>query len=190
MSTTLVVPGSLAGELERHAGLRDESAAVLLVRHHETESGSVRLLGRSLHWVPERAYLQRSPCEMRIRPEGYTKALGLAEETGSIPVWLHTHPVGPPLPSRKDARVESALADVFRVRSGSDHFGTAIVSPDSDGLALTGTLREVGGVRTPIDRFWFVEDRWRLCEAFDSGRGHFDPGLWHPWCSWYNAFRW
>ena len=177
MSTTLVLPGWLVGELERHAGLQDESAAVLLVRYHETESGSMRLLGRSLHWVPASAYLQRSPHEMRIGSEGYTPALRLAEETGSIPIWLHTHPAGSPLPSQKDAHVEAALAEVFRVRSGSDYFGTVIVSPDSDGLALTGTLHEVGRPRRPIGRFWFVGDRWRLRDAFDAQRGDFDPGV-------------
>ena len=177
MSTTLVLPGSLVSELEEHAGLRDESGAVLLVRRHAAETGDTRLLGRSLHWVPERAYLHRSPREMRIRSDGYVQALGLAEETRSIPMWLHTHPAGPPLPSSKDARVEAALADVFRLRSGSVHFGTVIVSPTSDGLALTGTLQEADSARKPIDRFWFVGDRWRLRDAFDAGRRHFEPGV-------------
>ena len=174
MSTTLVMPGSLVTELEVHAGLREESGAVLLVRRHATENGDTRLLGRSLHWVPERAYLHRSAREMRIRSDGYAPALALAEETRSIPMWLHTHPTGSPLPSRKDARVEADLADVFRLRSGSAYFGTVIVSPTHEGLALTGTLQEVGSARTPIDRFWFVGDRWRLYDAFDAPRRHFE----------------
>ena len=177
MSTTLVLPGSLVRELERHTRLRDESGAVLLVRRHATKSGTIRLLGRSLHWVPGRAYLLRSPREMRIGSEGYMPALGLAEETRSIPMWLHTHPVGSPLPSGRDARVEAALADVFRLRSGSPFFGTVICSPAHDGLALTGTLQKAGAARRRIDRFWVVGDRWRLYHAFDVGRRHFDPGV-------------
>ncbi len=175
MSTTLVLRGHLASELDEHAGLANESGAVLLVREHSTASGDRRLLGRSLHWVPDGAYLDRTPREMRIRSDGYVAALGLAEETGTIPLWLHTHPVGPPLASRKDMRVEAQLADVFRLRSGSDCFGTVIVSPSADGLELTGTLQRVDSAREPIDRFWFVGDRWSLYRAFDAGRTRFEP---------------
>ena len=142
MSTTLVLPGALVAELDEHARVPNESAAVLLVRDHVTASGDTRLLGRSLHWVPQEAYLERTPHEMKILSDGYIASLGLAEETGAIPIWLHTHPVGPPLPSRKDARVEAALGDVFRLRSGSDSFGTVIVSPSGGRLALTGTLQK------------------------------------------------
>ena len=177
MNTTLVLPGPLVAELEAHARLRDESGAVLLVGSHSTADGDTRLLGRSLHWVPEPAYLERTPHEMKIRSEGYTPALGFAEETGATPLWLHTHPAGLPLPSGKDARVEAALADVFRLRSGSDHFGTVIVSPSDDGMALTGTLERVGSTRKPIDRFWFVGDRWSLRSAFDAKRTHLEPGV-------------
>ena len=177
MSTTLVLPGSLVSEIEEHARFPDESGAVLLVRDHKTKNGDMRLLGRSLHWVPERAYVERTPREMKIRSDGYIAPLGLAEETHAIPMWLHTHPAGPPLASRKDARVEAALADVFRLRSGSDYFGTVIVSPSDDGLALTGTLQQADSVRGPIDRFWFVGDRWSLCHAFDARRRHFERGV-------------
>ena len=177
MSTTLVLPGSLAAELEERARLPDESGAVLLVRRHSAEDGDTRLLGRSLHWVPERAYLDRSPHEMRIRSDGYVPALGLAEEDRAIPLWLHTHPAGPPIPSWKDARVEAALADVFRLRSGSDHFGTVIVSPSDGGMALTGTLQAGDSASEPIDRFWLVGDRWRLHDAFDGHRRRFEPGV-------------
>ena len=177
MSTTLVLPGSLVSELHEHARLPNESGAVLLVRDHSTASGDTRLLGRSLHWVPNEAYLERTPREMKIRSDGYIASLGLAEETGAIPMWLHTHPVGPPLVSRKDMRVEAVLADVFRLRSGSDCFGTVIVSPSDDGLTLTGTLQRADSAQEPIDRFWFVGDRWNLYRAFDVRRTHLEPGV-------------
>ena len=178
MSTTLVLPSSLVRELDEHARLPDESGAVLLVRDHVTASGNTRLLGRSLHWVPEEAYLERTPHEMKIRSDGYVAALALAEETGAIPMWLHTHPFGPPLVSEKDIQVEVVLADVFGLRSGSNCFGTVIVSPSDDGLALTGTLQRVGSAQEPIDRFWFVGDRWSLYSAFDAPeQRHFEPGV-------------
>ena len=170
MTTTLVLPGSLASELDEHARLPNESGAVLLVRDHSTASGDTRLLGRSLHWVPDDAYLVRTPHEMKIRSDGYIASLGLAEETGTIPLWLHTHPAGPPLVSGKDRQVEAVLADVFRFRSGSDCFGTVIVSPSDGGLALTGTLQRGDLPREPIDRFWFVGDRWDLYRSFGTGR--------------------
>ena len=177
MSTTLVLPGSLVREMEGRTALPDESGAVLLVRRHAVEDGGTRLLGRSLHWVPEQAYLDRSPLEMRIRSEGYVHSLGIAEEDRAIPMWLHTHPNGSPVSSGKDAKVEAALAEVFRLRSGSDYFGTVIVSPSDNGLALTGTLQRAGATKEPIDRFWFVGDRWQLQDAFDAGGESFQPGV-------------
>ena len=177
MSTTLVLPGFLADELREHAGFPNESGAVLLVRDHSTATGDTRLLGHSLHWVPEEAYQERTPHEMEIRSDGYVAALGLAEETGTIPIWLHTHPVGPPLASRKDMRVEAVLADVFRWRSGQGCFGTVIVSPGDAGLALTGTVQRADSAREPIDRFWFVGDRWRFYCAFNAERQDLERGV-------------
>ena len=168
MSTTLVLTDPIVAELEAKAQLSVETGGVLLAKHHRTGNGNLRLLCRSLHWVPENTYRQRSPREIVVSAEGYTAALGHAEQDRAIPVWVHTHPGGCPLPSAKDERVDAAIADVFRLRSGSDSYGTVIASPSSTGIELTGTVQPANAPPEAIDRFWMVGDRWRLKEAFDE----------------------
>ena len=168
MSTTLVLTDPIVAELEAKARLPVETGGVLLARHHCTGNGNVRLLGRSLHWVPESAYRQRSRREIVVNAEGYTVALSGAEQDRAVPVWVHTHPGGCPLPSLKDQRVDAAIADVFRLRSGSDFYATVIASPSSTGVELTGTVQPADAQPKAIDRFWIVGDRWRLHKAFNQ----------------------
>ena len=177
MSTTLVLTDPITGELADKARQPVETGGVLLASRHQTRDGKTRLLGRSLHWVPESAYRQRSRHEMLIDSGGYTAALSLAEQDRSVPMWVHTHPGGRPLRSAKDKRVDAAIADVFRLRSASDFYGTVIVSPDAAGLVLTGTIQASDAKTEPIDRFWMVGDRWRLQEAFDQNRRPLDADV-------------
>lgn len=168
MSVTLVLPDAITDDLIRKVALPDETAGVLLARRHPSANGDTRLLGRAVHWAPPEAYRHRSPSEMLITPEGYVPALGVAEQEGAVALWLHTHPRGRPAPSERDRTVDSDIADVFRVRSGSDYYGTVIASPNRSFLDLSGTLQKKGMDPLPIDRFWFVGNRWRLRRPFDQ----------------------
>ena len=170
MSVTLVLPDSLVSDLEAKATLPVETAGVLLVAQHHTSEGAIRLLARSLHWVPDRAYELRTADEMLITSEGYVEALALAEQDGSVPLWLHTHPRGRPVRSAKDEGVDKLIADVFRLRSGANCYGTVIVSPAPDGLSLTGTVQQSGCAAKEIDHFWMVGERWRMQPAFGSAQ--------------------
>lgn len=166
MSVTLVLPDPIISDLARTSALLDETAGVLLARRHRSANGDTRLLGRALHWAPPEAYRHRSPSEMSITPEGYVPALALAERDGAVPIWVHTHPGGTPAPSERDRVVDCQIADLFRLRSGSECYGTVIAAPNGSSLHLTGTLQEQGTKTRPIDRFWSVGDRWRLQPAF------------------------
>ena len=166
MSVTLVLTDPVVRAFEEKAALPVETGGVLLVALHRADDGETRLLGRSILWVPDAAYERRAANEMLIASEGYTAALSLAEQDRSIPLWVHTHPGGRPARSAKDERVDAQIAEVFRLRSGSEHYGTVIVSPDAAGLVLTGTIQGSDGSVVPIDRFWMVGDRWRLSETF------------------------
>lgn len=168
MSVTLVLPDPITNDLVRKTALPDETAGVLLARRHETSCGDTRLLGRALHWAPNEAYRHRSPSEMLITPEGYVPALGLADTDGAVALWLHTHPRGNPLPSKRDRVVDMQIADVFRVRSGSDYYGTVIATTNGPSFDLSGTLQEDGMKTEPIDRFWLVGDRWRLKRSYEK----------------------
>ena len=168
VTVTLVLPDHITSDLREAVNLGIETAGVLLARAHHAASGNIRLLGRSLHWSPVEAYVERSPSSMLITSNGYVRALAAAERDGAIPIWLHTHPRGIPLPSSYDRRVDAAIADVFRIRSGSDFYGTVIAAPNGSGFALTGTLQKYGEEQGLVDRFWLVGDRWQLVPAFDA----------------------
>ena len=168
MSVTLVLPDPITSELTRAAALPDETAGVLLARRHRSANGDTRLFARALHWAPPAAYRHRSAAGMSITPEGYVRALALAEQDGSVPIWVHTHPGGTPMPSERDRMVDNAVADVFRLRSGSDCYGTVIAAPNGASLHLTGTMQREGAKTKPIDRFWAVGDRWQMQRAFDQ----------------------
>lgn len=168
MPATLVLTDPVVRAFEEKAALPVETGGVLLVSRHHSDDGETRLLARSIHWVPEDAYERRAAHEMRIASGGYTAALSLAERDRSVPLWVHTHPGGRPVRSAKDERVDALIAEVFRIRSGSEHYGTVIVSPGPAGISLTGTIQGSDSPVEPIDRFWMVGDRWRLREPFGS----------------------
>ena len=171
MSITLVLPDQIATDLRQKALVQEESAGVLLARAHHAANGDTRLLGRDLYWAPSEAYRLRTPTEMLISPAGYLQSLSLAEQDGAIPLWLHTHPNGCPQPSNRDRDVDAVLADVFRLRSGSEFYGSVIVSKDGSSLSFTGTFQKEGGESEAIDRFWLVGDRWRMIYAHDQPLG-------------------
>lgn len=169
MTTTLVLPGPIEQEIRDSLRNPLESAGVLLARRVES-GGNVRLLARSLHWVCAEAYIEQTATHMLIRSEGYVPALGQAEVDRSVPIWFHTHPgsKGVPLPSCWDRKVDEEIADLFRLRSGSEYYGTLIASPRGENFAFSGTLQPQSGKVTAIDRLWAVGERWRLTGAMSS----------------------
>ena len=173
MSATLVLHDGLSAELREAAALPVETGGVLLANLVTGPSGETRLLGNTVRWVGEPAYLRRSRDEMLIASEGYVPALGEAADRGLMPIWLHTHPglSGIPLRSHYDVQVDRQLADVFRLRADVSAYAMLIVSPRVDGLAFSGALEAADGSRTPIERLWQVGDRWRLTAAEDSPLG-------------------
>lgn len=165
MTTTLVLPESIADDLSDAAGRRVESGAVLLARYVETPDGHVRLLGHTLQWVPEAAYRTRTAYELVVSSEGYVPALAAAEEHRSVPVWVHTHPGSSPQPSGRDRVVDTQLSDLFRLRSGSPWYGALIVGRSGGGLTFTGHI-ESADSRVEIDRLWRTGARWALVPSW------------------------
>lgn len=167
MIRTLVLPQTIAQDILTVTGDKRETAGVLLAHWVETEGG-VRLLGYRLHWLPDDTYIRRDEYGMTIRSEGYVPFLAEAESEHAFAMFVHTHP-GPganPRPSKHDHGVDHAIADLFRLRTGSAIYGAAIFSRHETGLTFTATAGPEGDVRV-IDRMWIVGDRLRLCPAFD-----------------------
>jgi hypothetical protein len=171
MTTTLVLDERIASQIDQVLRNPLETAGVLLAQHVEGANGEVRLLGREISWVEDDAYLARTSDGLSIASHGYIGALATAERLGAVPIWFHTHPgeSGVPVSSAHDHTVDSLLADVFQLRSGSQFYGTLIASPrHGGGIAFSGTLQQSTGLPTPIDRLWRVGDDWRLTRAYDS----------------------
>ena len=177
MTITLVLPQEVSGVIDNVARHPLETAGVLLATRLEANDHEVRLLARRLDLVPEGAYLQRGSDGLSIASEGYVPALGQAERWGAVAIWFHTHPGlhGVPIPSPHDHQVDREIADLFRLRSGSDYYGTLVVSPRFEGLAFTGMLESQRGRRARLDRLWDVGDRWRLTGACDSQQQTLSP---------------
>ncbi len=169
MSVTLVLQDHFEHRLTQLAGLKVETAAVLLARPVLSPSGDLRLLVRQFHEVPDGAYNVRDALRMEITSDGYVPALGQAEKQQSVPLWLHTHPGegSIPLPSVHDQKVDRQLSDLFRLRANSAYYGAVIVSMKDNQLTFSGHIDD-GVVSHPIDRLLVVGDRLSLRTSFDS----------------------
>ena len=163
MTVTLIVPEPIADELSDAASRSVESGGVLLARLAETPTGNVRLLAHGMHWVPEHAYQKRESTELVISSKGFVPALAAAEQHGSVPIWLHTHPGAnsSPQPSARDRLVDARLADLFQIRSGSPWYGAVILGRTGNNLDFTGHI-ESENSRADIDRLWTTGARLSL----------------------------
>lgn len=177
MIVTLVLPQNIADDLIVASCHPVETAGVLLARVFHTAHGHMRLLGKAIRWVPDAAYLQRKGDRLSIASKGYVPALAEAETLGAVAVWFHTHPgvASVPVPSPYDRVVDRQLSDVFRLRSGSSHYGSLILSPRGATFSFTGYLDSNGGDTIPITRLWIVGDRFRLIQSFDDGLQDVSP---------------
>ena len=165
MTVTLVVPDQVGHELYEATSAAVESAGVLLVRHMETPGGNVRLLARSMHWVPDDAYHVRNSTELTVASHGYVPALAAAEADQSIPVWLHTHPGkgASPRPSKYDRIVDEEIADVFRLRAGTPFYGALVLARAGRRLSFAGHI-ESEHTCNDIDRLWITGRRFALSQ--------------------------
>lgn len=177
MSATLVLPEEIYKDIAAATKVPVETAGVLLARRILDPNGNVRLLARSMHWIPENEYVVRTAVEMVVASSSYIRPLAEAEKNGEIAIWLHTHPADcPPIPSDKDIRVNAEIADVFRIRTSSEYYSYLILSITGDGFDFTGRIegeREVDCCS--IDRLWCVGNRLKFINSFDRPKPAHDP---------------
>ena len=166
---TLVLTQSIFSEFVAAAKHPLETGGVLLARIVPDDAGNAKLLARSMHWIAEDDYGVRSATELRVASEVYVKALAEAEKNSEIGIWVHTHPnCSPPLPSKMDLAVDTQIADVFRIRTGSNYYGSLILSETPDGFSFTGKLQTATEEKA-LTRIFTVGERWALQKAFESG---------------------
>ena len=162
-AVTLVITEDLRAELLRTAEGELETAGVMLASPVTPDDGGLRLLATGIRWCPPESYAERHETGLLITSDGYVPALAEAEASGSVALWLHTHPGegASPRPSRHDRTVDSQLADLFRLRTGSEYYGSIVASATGGQLRFAGHLETETGAMD-IDRLWSVGDRFRL----------------------------
>ena len=172
---TLVITDDLRAELVRAAEYELETAGVLLANLVTSDPGGLRLLATDIRWCPAESYAERYETGLLITSDGYVPALAEAETGRSVALWLHTHPGdgASPRPSHHDKMVDDQLGDVFRLRSGSDYYGSVVISAQNSQLRFTGRL-ESETESVDIDRLWSVGDRFYLVHHDDHRLD--DPG--------------
>jgi proteasome lid subunit RPN8/RPN11 len=163
---TLVLTQNVSDEFAAAATHPLETAGVLLARVATDDAGHLKLLARSMHWVADDEYVVRSAIELRVTSQTYIKALAEAEENSEVAIWVHTHPNGyPPEASEKDAHVDEQIAEVFRIRTGAEFYGSLILSSTEDGFSFTGKI-QTGSETNRLDRILTIGDRWKLRKFF------------------------
>lgn len=166
MTVTVVLTEPVEAALRGMLDEEQETAAVLLTHVVEGDDGSRRLLACDVEPVPGDAYVVRTHRQLVITSGGYVPALGRAEREGFTPLWLHTHPGdgASPQPSDLDEVVDDDLAEVFRIRSGSEIFGSLVLASERSRLRFTGRLVE-GDKTVSVDQLLCVGSRIALTRS-------------------------
>ena len=169
LKATLVLPQQVANEIDAIARLPVETAGVLLASVVRTLTGHIRILARKIHWVKDSSYVVRGADHLSIASEGYVPFLAEGEAIGATAIWVHTHPgvASPPQPSGHDKEVDRQISELFRLRTGSQYYGSIIFAPRQQGIAFTGYLQADSDERIAVKRLWEVGDRFRLTRSFD-----------------------
>ena len=106
---TLAMTEVLWDELARALDDERELAGVLSAQIVNHEDGEVTLLGRNLTWAPADAYAGRFADGLALTSPGWVPAARAALAEDSAVVFVHTHPHGGAVFSRRDDAVDAAL---------------------------------------------------------------------------------
>jgi proteasome lid subunit RPN8/RPN11 len=130
---TLVMTEAMSRELLVASRDELESAGVVLAQAVVAGNGSIRLLATEIQWCSENSYLERHRTGLKIASDGYVPALSDAEQSGSVAIWMHTHPGkgSSPRASRYDTLVDEQLVDLFQLRTNSAYYASIVISSDA-----------------------------------------------------------
>lgn len=151
MHTRIALTEDQFNELANALDHGDETAGVVatsLMEAAATEAPAVTLLARDITWVPEDAYLERTQMGLSISSTGWVPAFRTAIKTGSIPVFIHTHPHGRAMFSEYDDIVDQNLAYAAR-NFGALYYASIVIAGAADNTTVTARIAELTG-ETPI----------------------------------------
>ena len=178
MTITLNISMKSEEHLLQRSAMPVESAAVLIAKLAIGTDGSRRLIEVELLDVDESAYIARDARGLGVSSDGYVHALKEARRTGSIALWIHTHPgEGSRVDfSNKDLAVNESLRGLFAERTESGIYGAMVFGQNAGQLTFTGVLEEVEAQRSdPIERIWVAGPRLKLLRSADSSLAPLSP---------------
>lgn len=157
------------------ATLDDEvETAGFLVACSARSAEHVTLLGRSLLWVPDEFYVERTATSLVIESRGYVPAFGAAAADAAAPVFVHTHPRTTARPSLRDDGVDDALREPALIRSRAPLYASLIVGGTSDSPVFTGRIYDEQGLVTEIGRVRVIGKRIGILHAEGAADGDVD----------------
>ena len=172
--TTVAMSDSMWLDLRAALDLDVETAWTLVARvvRADDGAGSITLVGRQLHPVPEAAYASRTEDGLSITPDGWLEAFRAAANDDAIPVFIHTHPRHTPRPSPRDLEVDDELSRVAHVRVPGDGYASLILGGGPDAPIVTGRLRLADGVWRNLTHLRAVGEKVHLVPAWTDDSPH------------------
>jgi hypothetical protein len=163
MYYTLTIPDFQHDELEGKVFSRPglEGAAYLLCGRSVTDN-ETRLLVREVIPVSEEHYLRRESDRLSIDSASYTAVAKRASTLGATVVFVHGHPLGPPVFSDQDDREEPKLMGFLSARCPGVPHGSLVLTPGSLGHGRVWTSE--GWSR--IERLRVIGRRFRFLDSF------------------------
>jgi proteasome lid subunit RPN8/RPN11 len=128
---------------------------------------ALTLLGRTLRWVAEEGYLVRTATRLTITSAGFVPSLAAAAKDKSVPVFVHTHPGGDPMPSARDAKVDRQLRGPALIRSRQPFYVSLIVGGTRRKPRFTGIVYGPEGKIAELERIRVIGKRIHIIGAAD-----------------------
>lgn len=106
-------------------------------------AGPITLLAQTITPVPEGAYVERGPMGLSISSSGWVPVFRAAVANDQVPVFVHTHPCGPPEFSTNDDQVDTDLAIAARA-FGAPYYAAIVVAGTPDAPQVVARLYDLG----------------------------------------------
>jgi molybdopterin/thiamine biosynthesis adenylyltransferase len=147
----------------------DESAWVgwaRLVQGVEPYNSRVTLLLRGVMPVAEEAYELRTADRLSIRSSGWLPGFAAADQDGSVPIFIHTHPGADPVSSELDEIVDDQLAAVASARNQLGDYGSLVIGADSEQPTVSGKFYQSESGWRDIGRLRLVGERLHVLTSW------------------------
>lgn len=134
------------------------------------------LLVRGVQFIGDEHYLKRTTKRLSIGSAAIVEGLAAAAADKSVPIFVHTHPGGDPIPSSLDRRVDRELRRPALVRSRQPYYASLIVGGTRRRPRISGRIFNDADEVATVERVRVVGDRLHLLTTTNSARG-FDSAI-------------